>query len=134
MATRKQLAALKKARAARKRNLAAKKRKKIVPKSKPKKRKRKLPAKRTSIRSPKPKAKKRRVKRNPSAKEYFVFTKKGKTKYWLQKISGKWAFHSTKPNGMSEQLKNDAMRVAQRFLSRLPAGCHIYMDVQKKRA
>lgn len=138
MATRKQLAALKKARAARKRNLAAKKRKKIIPKSKPKKRRRKSPAKRAVIRSPKPKAKrarKRRVKRNPSGgKEYFVYTMKGRTKYWLQKIGGEWQFHSTKPNGMSEKMKDDAIRIAKRFLKRLPAGHHIYMDIQKKRA
>lgn len=133
--TKKQLASLKKARAARKRNLAKKKARKSSPKKRRTVKKRKSPAKKRARRS----SAKRRTRRNPTKRttlEYFIFFQKGKrgTKYYLQKIAGKWQLDSNKPAGMGEKLKADAMRVGKRMIKRVPAGHNLYLDVKKKRA
>lgn len=129
-ATPQQLAALKKARAQRKKNLA--KKKKIASRSKTVKRKSPSRRKITSRK----KAVKRRVRRNPSESlSHYIFAQRGNkgTKYYLQKINNKWVFDSNKPEGMSKKSAANAIKVATRFLKRLPGGVNIYQETGKKR-
>lgn len=107
-ATAKQLAALAKGRAT-----IAKKRRKAPAK------KRKAPSK----------------KRASVSLEYFVFARKGNkgTKYYLQKIANEWRFDSSKPSGMTKTAAANALKVAKRFIKRLPSGMHVYQEILKKK-
>ena len=126
MATAKQLAALKKARAARKRNLTKKK--------SPAKRK-----KRVSIKKRKTAVKKRasikRRKKRIAPLEYFVYFQKGKkgSKYFAHKVGKSFVFKTDSPPGMAKADSEKAAAFGKRVIHRLPHGYNLYSDVKKKR-